>query len=160
MWPQQAKFGFSNPCSDEIPNFLTTWTRVRGRSFSWPSYNWSAYHSHPPPHAVVGYIPVLGLTLIWRWHSMLAADADLWSYFSFFNYNHDILFEVTRIIWSRVGFFGTASAVGIGCMFRSSKVFLKLGVGHQSFTNLESSESSSWCEIGIFPRSKPTWPPT
>ena len=87
---------------------------------------------------------------------MLAADADLWSYFSFFNYNHDILFEVTRIIWSRVGFFGTASAVGIGCMFRSSKVFLKLGVGHQSFTNLESSESSSWCEIGIFPRSKPT----
>ena len=53
-------------------------------------------------------------------------------------------------------FFGSASSVGVGCMFRSSKVFLGLGVGHPSFTNLESSESSSWCEIGIFPRNKPT----
>ena len=33
------------------------------------------------PHAVGGYIPVMGRTLIWRWHSMLAADADLWSFF-------------------------------------------------------------------------------
>ena len=90
---------------------------------------------------------------------MLAADADLWSYvvvFFFFNYNHNILFEVTRIIWSRAGFFRSASAVGVGCMFRSSKVFMGLGVGHPSFTNLESSESSSWCEKGIFPRNKPT----
>ena len=73
----------------------------------------------------------------------------------FFNYNHDILFKVTRISWSRVGFFGSASAVGVGCIFRSSKIFLGLGVGHPSFNNLESSESSSWCEIGIFPKNKP-----